>query len=451
MSYQTPQDYPSLPSVSIPSALLGDDLKSFRGGKSTIRNLPAASGSSTVENSSILFNIPAEPYGYIKSNSMMIRGKVLVTQTVTDASIWMFAGQTNAAVLTNASGPSHGGGGAASLFSRFTLTLPGGAQVSYGQANHYRNAVVPHALSAEYFNDLRQLESAGFINVGSAANNGNDSDKEIWFTTTIDVPCLNSQQALPLLLMSGGLSLEIITASAPEAFYSTVNAVTGYTLSQLSLVYEVIQVTPEFKSALVAAKAQSPYLIHCNDRLQLGPLAVAETARLNVGLGLSSMKGVAYTMMPNAQLSTSLAKPKYYTNNGLLNMAMYNNGQQFSCPNLTSDDLIYSEMQRCLGRVNDSNISSLLTSVVNTSGTNLRNNFSVGQFLGGCTAETVDDWSFSSQGVPIDQLAIELSLGTTDPNQFQAATAAAASNLYIFVFYDSILVVNPDGTVQIRK
>ena len=63
MSYQTPQDYPSLPSVSIPSALLGDDLKSFRGGKSTIRNLPAASGSSTVENSSILFNIPAEPYG----------------------------------------------------------------------------------------------------------------------------------------------------------------------------------------------------------------------------------------------------------------------------------------------------------------------------------------------------------------------------------------------------
>ena len=63
MSYQTPQDYPSLPSVSIPSALLGDDLKSFRGGRTTVRNLPASSGSATAPNSSILFSIPAEPYG----------------------------------------------------------------------------------------------------------------------------------------------------------------------------------------------------------------------------------------------------------------------------------------------------------------------------------------------------------------------------------------------------
>lgn len=63
MSYQSPQDYPAIPSISIPSTLLGDDLKSFRGGKSTTRQLMAASGSSTAPNSSILFNIPAEPYG----------------------------------------------------------------------------------------------------------------------------------------------------------------------------------------------------------------------------------------------------------------------------------------------------------------------------------------------------------------------------------------------------
>jgi hypothetical protein len=68
MSYQSPQDYPSLPSVSIPAALLGDDLKSFRGGKSTTRLLPAASGSSTAPSSSILFTIPAEPYGMFLFN-----------------------------------------------------------------------------------------------------------------------------------------------------------------------------------------------------------------------------------------------------------------------------------------------------------------------------------------------------------------------------------------------
>ena len=266
MSYQAPQDYPSLPTVSIPSCLLGDDLKSFRGGKSTTRQLMAASGSSTAPSSSILFNIPAEPYGYIKSNSMMLRGQVNITGTGGGTGVWAFAGQsTNTAAA--AADITGGAGGAASLFSRFTLTLPGGAQVSYGQANYYRNAVIPHALSAEYFNDLRQLESAGLVK-----NYTTDvgTNKTCWFTTTVDIPCLNSQQSLPLLLMSGGLSLEIVTAAVNEAFYciaggATCN-ITNYEIKELALIYEVVQVTPEFKAGLVAAKAQSPYLIHCNDR-----------------------------------------------------------------------------------------------------------------------------------------------------------------------------------------
>jgi hypothetical protein len=197
---------------------------------------------------------------------MILRGKVVVTQASVAAAVWSFAGQstTTAAAVTDTMG---GAGGAASMFSRFTLTLPGGAQASYSQANHYRNAVIPHALSAEYFNDLRQLESAGMVRINNtAAGAGTDLCKTVWFTVNVDIPCLNSQQALPMLLMSGGLSLEIVTASVNEAFYSVTNAVTSYLLSDLSLVYEVVQVTPEFKSALVAAKAQSPYLIHCNDR-----------------------------------------------------------------------------------------------------------------------------------------------------------------------------------------
>lgn len=448
MSYQAPQDYPALPSISIPSALLGDDLKSFRGGKSTTRQLQAASGSSTAPSSSILFNIPAEPYGYIKSNSMMLRGKVTLTGAGAAGTVWSFAGQTTntAAVATDVNG---GAGGAASLFSRFTLTLPGGAQTSYGQANYYRNAVIPHALSAEYFNDLRQLESAGLVK-----NYTTDvaTNKVCWFTTTVDIPCLNSQQSLPLLLMSGGLSLEIVTAPLNEAFYCIGAAtITNYAISDLSLIYEVVNVTPEFKAGLVAAKAQSPYLIHCNDRMCLGPLTFAGTTRLNVGLGLSSMKGVVFTSMLTDSISAVADKPKIFTNNGMVNFALYNNGQLFSIPTITSDDLCFSEMQRCLGRINDSNITSLLPAQVNTVTTNRRNNYNLGQFLAGSSCETIDDWSFSSQGVPCDQLALEITCGTQTADQWQGIIAAAAANLYIFVFYDSILVINPDGTCQIRK
>ena len=448
MSYQVPADYPALPSVSIPSALLGDDLKSFRGGKSTVRMLPASSGSSTAPNSSILFNIPAEPYGYIKSNSMVMHGKVYVTQAAAAATAWQFAGQSSSTAMTVASIVG-GAGGAGSLFTRFTLTLPGGAQASYSQANHYRNAVIPHALSAEYFNDLRQMESAGLVKLNTAAD---DKNLTAFFTINIDIPCLNSQQALPMLLMSGGLTLEIVTASINEAFYTLLAGITNYAISELSLVYEVVQVTPEFKSALVAAKAQAPYLIHCNDRLCIGPTAYTGTTRLNIGLGLSSMKGVLFTSMATDALTANLAKPKNYTNNGLFSYSMYNNGQLFSIPTIQSDDLCFTEMQRCLGRINDSNVTSFLVAEVNTSLTSRRNNYNLGQFLAGSSCETIDDWSFSSQGVPCDQFAIEVNNdGTQDANKWQAAQAAAACNLYLFIFYDSILVINPDGTCQIRK
>lgn len=452
MSYQVPNDYPALPSVSIPSALLGDDLKSFRGGKTTVRALPASSGSSTAPNSSILFNIPAEPYGYIKSNSMVLHGKVVVTQTSVALATWSFAGQASNTAVTAAT-VSGGTGGAASLFTRFTLTLPGGAQASYSQANHYRNAVVPHALSNEYLGDLRQMESAGLVKTNVvAAGAGTVLDRTCFFTINVDIPCLNSQQALPMLLMSGGLTLEIVTASINEAFYTVTNAVTDYALSELSLVYEVVQVTPEFKSALVASKAQAPYLIHCNDRLCIGPTAYTGTTRLNIGLGLSSMKGVCFTSLATDALSANLAKPKNYTNNGLFSYSMYNNGQLFSIPNISSDDLCFTEMQRCIGRINDSNVTSMLVAQANTTDNSRRNNYNLGAFLAGSSCETIDDWSFSSQGVPCDQFAIEVNNdGTQDANKWQAAQATAACNLYLFIFYDSILVINSDGTCQIRK
>lgn len=452
MSYQTPVDYPSLPSVSIPSALLGDDLKSFRGGKSTVRMLPASSGASTSPNSSILFNIPAEPLGYIKPNSMVLHGKVEVAQTSVALATWSYAGQASSTAVVPGT-VNAGPGGAASLFTRFTLTLPGGAQSSYSQTNHYRNAVLPHALSAEYFNDLRQMEAAGvvFSNV-VAAGAGTVADRTNFFTTPIDIPCLTSQQALPMLLMSGGLTLEIVTASINEAFYTVTNPITNYAISELSLVYEVVNVTPEFKSALVAAKAQSPYLIHCNDRLCIGPTAYNGTTRLNIGLGLSSMKGVCFTSLATDALTANLAKPKNYTNNGLFSYSMYNNGQLFSVPTIQSDDLCFAEMNRCLGRINDSNVTSALVAEVNTTANSRRNNYNLGAFLAGSSCETIDDWSFSSQGVPCDQFAIEVNNdGTQDASKWQAVQAPVACNLYLFIFYDSILVINPDGTCQIRK
>lgn len=483
MSYQVPQDYPTLPSMAIPHALVGDDIKQFKGARNVIKYLPSASGSNVGPNSSVLFTIPAEPYGYIKPNSMYLRGEFTLTGTpgalgtgtpagtISDTYV-AFAGNTFGVTGASLAGATyngiHGTGGASSLLNRVTLTLPGGCSMSYNQQQHFRNAVTPHTLDAAYFGDLRQMEHAGVAWKFTTPVNGTSTAQvtvlDKWFSLPMDIPLLNADAAFPMLLCSQGINLEIVTSSLTDALFvsggvitvvAQTNAIvppsfTNYALSNLALVYEVIQVTPEFKTALVASKAGNPYVVHVDDRMVIGPIGISSgSPRLNVGVGLSSLKSVLFT----EQLlgGGTLTDPKIYSSNGTLSYNVYRDGQQISIPNTTSDDVAFMEMQRSIGRLNDSQTSSMLQPVAPSASNSLRTTYSQYGYLAGCSFQCIDDWSFSAKGAGCDQLAIELIKGTPDITKWGVATAVAASNLYIFCMYDAVVVILPDGTCQIRK
>lgn len=493
MSYQVPQEYPSLPSMAIPHALVGDDIKQFKGARNVTKYLPSASGSVVGPNSSLLFTIPAEPYGYIKPNSMYLRGKFTITGTsavrgsptiaaggasagdIASSSFISFAGNTFAAgsgVATATYQSGHGTGGASSVFNRITVTLPGGCAMSYNQQQHYRNAVTPHTLDSSYFNDLRIMESAGCTwELGAGARAADWAaipavnpafSKEVNFCTPADIPLFNADAAFPMLLCSQGITMEIVTSSLSDAIYhnqaqvtggttsgARVSTVTTYALSDLALVYEVIQVTPEFKNALVASKAGSPYVIHVDDRMVIGPIGVTATARVNVGVGLSSLKSVLFT----EQLlgDQTVQQPKYYPSNGTTSYNVYRDGQQISIPNLTSEDICFMEMQRAVGRMNDSNTTSMIQIAATNLTSGKRTTYTDSGFLMGTSFQCIDDWSFSARGAGCDQLAVELIKGAQDAPKWSSAAGVAPSNLYIFCMYDSIVVILGDGTCQVRK
>jgi hypothetical protein len=479
--------------MAIPHALVGDDIKQFKGARNVIKYLPSASGSTVGPNSSLLFTIPAEPYGYIKPNSMYLRGTVSIigdtghrgltnsagtTAAVGDAttSYVSFAGNTfTPTTATNAAAFNgfHGTGGASSVFNRITVTLPGGCAMSYNQQQHYRNAVSPHTLDAAYFNDLRVMESAGCtFPLEPTAKTGAavyvvpavtaTAIKEINFCSPVDVPLFNADAAFPMLLCSQGITMEIVTSSLSDAIYLRDGTLTGgnatarlasvssFAISNLALVYEVIQVTPEFKNALVASKAGSPYVIHVDDRMVIGPIGGGSaTTRVNVGVGLSSLKSVLFA---EALIGTGDVKAaKVYPVNGLTAYNIYRDGQQISIPNTTSEDICFMEMQRAIGRVNDSQTSSMIQAVTTSQALGVRSTYSEGGFLLGCSFQCIDDWSFSARGAGCDQLAVEVIKGTIDGPKWGSTTAAAASNLYIFCMYDSVVVILGDGTCQVRK
>ena len=245
-----PINYADLPSLSVPSQLLGEDLKSFgKGARSIIRTVPSSSGS-VGPSSSMLFNLPQDSLGFIKPNSMSLTLKCTVTVTGAASSGWWFAGSNLTPTL--ASTISHGSGGASSLISRANIQI-GGQTLSYAQYNHYRNALLPHVLSKEYFeNDLRQLEYAGVVkqNTDDTADN-----KVVFVTLPLWLPLFNSKSAFPQLLVNSPINIELVTTSVIEAFSCVTANITNFQIDNASLSYESIVVPYSYKEALLSRKA----------------------------------------------------------------------------------------------------------------------------------------------------------------------------------------------------
>jgi len=437
-----PINYADLPSLSVPSQLLGEDLKSFgKGARSVIRTVPSSSGS-VGPSSSMLFNLPQDSLGFIKPNSMSLTFR-LTLAVVTGGTVGSaFAGSNVAPALATV---SHGGGGASSLISRANIQI-GGQTLSYAQYNHYRNAVLPHILSKEYFeNDLRQLEYAGVTKALAAAG-----DTVLYCTMPLWLPIFNSKSAFPQLLVNSPITIELVTTSIIEAFTAVVTAATNYTIDNASLSYESIVVPYSYKEALLASKAGKSYNMHINDWMAIGPQNMSASARYNIGAGLSSLKSILFTSQLQAdQTATGVKK---YASNGLLQCAFYVNNQQVSPSGLTDDSQIYDEMQRALGVTYDSNATSNLTSVVNGTGKGLRNTYTTHNFLAGCSTQVFNDWGYASTGIPADQVSVEVVAGTPSAYQFQEATAVANASLYVFLLHDSTLSIDvSSGQCMLRK
>lgn len=440
-----PINYADLPSLSVPSQLLGEDLKSFgKGARSIIRTVPSSSGS-VGPSSSMLFNLPQDSLGFIKPNSMSLTLKCTVTVTGAASSGWWFAGSNLTPTL--ASTISHGSGGASSLLSRANIQI-GGQTLSYAQYNHYRNAVLPHVLSKEYFeNDLRQLEYAGVIkqNTDDTADN-----KVVFVTLPLWLPIFNSKSAFPQLLVNSPITIELVTTSVIEAFSCVTASITNYTIDNASLSYESIVVPYSYKEALLASKAGKSYNMHINDWMAIGPQNMSGSARYNIGASLSSLKSILFTSQLQAdQVITGIKK---YTSNGLLSCSFYVNNQQVSASGLTDDSQIYDEMQRALGVTYDSNATSNMLSVLNVVSKGNRNTYTTHNFLAGCSTQCFNDWGFQQTGIPADQVSVEVVAGTPTDVQFQEATAVANASLYVFLLHDSQLSIDVvTGQCMLRK
>ena len=440
--YGQPTNYPQPMSLEIPSCLTGEEGKTFRNARNVIKTIPAASGSGAGPSTTMLFSIPSGGNSFLKSGSVYLRCKVSVNLVGGAGVTYKFAG--------NAVSNDYDWGGASSLINRINVSTSG-VTMSYPSYNHYRNAVLPHVFTAGYIpNDLRQCEMAG---VSRLASTDVQACKDSYVSIPLFIGCFNSNSAFPLCLLNSPVQLEILTESINNAFAGTATGITGYSITEASLVYESIEVEPSFVQALKSSKAGQSFNFRVNDYLSVGAWQPASAERFTIGAGLSSLKSILYTEQLQACVATTLAE-KYYSNNGLSYANFYVDGQQVSVNNMTDDSVAYMEMQRALQKITDPTQTSFMQLSNNISGSGIRTSYAESNFLLGCSTQLVSDWGFSQSGIPASTVQIELNHSAVSDQtvRWQNAVAFAASNAYAWLLYDATYSVDINtGTLQIRK
>lgn len=467
MSYSTPADY--LPvgaprpdaglQLAVPAALESDPGFVFAGARSTIKYIPASTGNSIGPSASTLFLIPQTSYGFIKPCSMYLRAKIVVTVTEGAGVLWGYGGQnqglpTSANAIdpyaTSANYTALGYGGASSVINRLTVTFPGGIQCSYPQYQIWRNSILPHALSREYFlTDLNELEGATSARLVTGAE---ATSRTAWVCIPLDLPCFNAAQAFPLCLLSGGIQIELQTETLAKALIGITTNPTNYSVSDMALVYDELVVSPAFKAAVDAKTKMSGFKLALNDRLYMGAISGASSSRTNFGVGLKSLKSVVGTIQLDADTAIGVAKK--YNANGMNYWNLYLNGQQMTPSNLDNDAMVFAELQRSLQMLNDSNITSALDKLTTSNASSFRNTYCVGQFAFGASVAAYNDRTFSLSGVAADQVQVELVFGNSTSDKWQIAAAGqapAASQVYLWALHDTVLTILGDGTLQIEK
>jgi hypothetical protein len=132
---------------------------------------------------------------------------------------------------------------------------------------------------------------------------------------------------------------------------------TGYTLSELELVYELVTVQPSFKDGLKQAIAQQSsqgYFVRTYDRQYFGPYSGSQYLGGNIQLigNLRSLKSVLWTQTlakPNG-LTTYTQPRRPFSNDKIQRYSVLFNGQQVSSVNVNSLESSFIEMNRAMGR-----------------------------------------------------------------------------------------------------
>ena len=446
--FQNPKNYGSSPSnesfgegmsrAGVPESLVSSLDQKMIPSFTTIKQVTTQSGDQT-SGGQMLFQIPTgSGQGYLKSGSAYFKCTITFTQGANAANMVAFKGglsATGAPALVAVA--NLGGGSASAIINRMNISCGGTLINSIQNYNILHDVILNHCTSAGYrSNDSSIMEFTG------KSYNSQGANGSLTVCIPIMVPCMNDEQSLPLFLLNSPIVIEILFNTLINSVAYVTTAVTEYTVSNATIIYENLTVSSDFEMA-VKQKLQSgsTWSMSTDDFYNLS-VANVSPLNYNIGLNLSSVKGVLWTYLAVQAAGSYIG----YSGDVQTDAKLYLDGRlvnQFG--NLNSIPQQYIEFQRAIGSMYDYVTNSqnfgLLPVLADTNvlAARLYGTYPTESYCGGIACNRSSDSSFAFTGSPCQNI------------NFTRESAGVAGTLYLMVLYSQMIIIDGSGSVSIIR
>jgi hypothetical protein len=252
---------------------------------------------------------------------------------------------------------------------------------------------------------------------------------------TVIIPligALGTQQGVPLFALNGTLQVQLDYNSLGRAIFQTVGtAVTGFTISNVQLVYDKISVEQMFVDKVKSDMAQGrKYVLGYTNFQSTTVQSLAGTAFFNYGVNVSSLRALVGTQIESAHVS-ALDQRGFSVRNGLTQFQVSLDGRLINSNTLNaavSPALVFAEMNKCFSRLFDASITD-----ISTNATYLTESFAVGVSAQRCNE------ALAFAGSPVSVVGLNFT------------TAAADFTMFLTFISDYQLLIDSSGACEIVR
>jgi hypothetical protein len=246
------------------------------------------------------------------------------------------------------------------------------------------------------------------------------------------IGALGTQQGVPLFALNGTLQVQLDYNSVARAVYQSAGtAITGFTISNVQLVYDKISVEQAFVDKVKSDMAQGrKYVLGYTNFQSTTVQSAAGTAFFNYGVNVSSLRALVGSQVLTADLS-AIANQGLSLVNGLSQFQVSLDGRLVNSNTLNasaSPALVFAELNKCFSRLFDASITD-----VSTGSTYATTSFAVGVSAQRCNE------ALAFAGSPVSVVGLNFT------------TSASTFTMFLTFISDYQILIDASGAIEIVR